>query len=66
MEMAQYSRYTLSFGKQEFYRQIDLNETSAYDYATHAIAMNCLDDDAQEGIMAFLEKRTPVWKNRQE
>ena len=63
VEMAQYSRQTLAFGKQTFYRQVDLSETSAYDYATHAIAMNCLDDDAQEGIRAFLEKRTPVWKN---
>ena len=63
VEMAQYSRQTLAFGKQTFYRQVDLSETSAYDYATHAIAMNCLDDDAQEGIRAFLEKRAPVWKN---
>jgi len=66
MEMAQYSRYTLAFGKQTFYSQVDLNEPSAYGYATHAIAMNCLDEDAQEGIKAFLEKRAPVWKNRQE
>ena len=63
VEMAQYSRQTLAFGKQTFYRQVDLSETSAYDYATHAIAMNCLDDDAQEGMRAFLEKRAPVWKN---
>lgn len=66
MEMAQYSRYTLAFGKQTFYNQVDLNEPSAYEYATHAIAMNCLDEDAQEGIKAFIEKRAPVWKNRQE
>jgi len=63
VEMAQYSRQTLAFGKQTFYRQVDLSETSAYDYATHAIAMNCLDEDAQEGIRAFLEKRVPIWKN---
>jgi len=63
VEMAQYSRQTLAFGKQTFYRQVDLSETSAYDYATHAIAMNCLGEDAQEGIRAFLEKRVPVWKN---
>ncbi len=63
VEMAQYSRQALAFGKQTLYRQVDLNETSAYDYATHAIAMNCLDDDAQEGMRAFLEKRAPVWKN---
>jgi len=66
MEMAQYSRYTLAFGKQTFYSQIDLTEPSAYEFATHAIAMNCLDIDAQEGIKAFLEKRAPVWNNRQE
>ena len=62
-DIAQYSRQTLAFGKQTFYRQVDLSETSAYDYATHAIATNCLDDDAQEGMGAFLEKRAPVWKN---
>ena len=39
---------------------------SAYDYATHAIAMNCLDEDAQEGMQAFLEKRKAKWKNRHE
>lgn len=66
MEMAQYSGYTLAFGKQTFYSQVDLDEPSAYTYATHAIAMNCMDEDAQEGIMAFLEKRAPLWKNRQE
>ena len=66
IEMAQYSRYTLAFGKQTFYSQVDLTEPSAYEFATHAIAMNCLDIDAQEGMEAFLEKRAPVWNNRQE
>lgn len=63
MEIAQYSRYTLAFGKETFYKQVDLNEKSAYDYATHAIVMNCLAEDAQEGMRAFLEKRKAVWKN---
>ena len=66
MEMAQFSRYTLAFGKQTFYSQVDLTEPSAYEYTTHAIAMNCLDIDAQEGMKAFLEKRAPVWKKRHE
>ena len=64
MEIAQYSRYTLSFGKRTFYNQSDLDTPSAYNYATHAIVMNCLSEDAQEGMSAFLEKRKPVWKNR--
>jgi enoyl-CoA hydratase/carnithine racemase len=64
MEIAQYSRYTLAFGKQTFYHQVDLDTPSAYNIATHAIVMNCLAQDAQEGMSAFLEKREPEWKNR--
>ena len=64
MKIAQYSRYTLAFGKRTFYNQVDLDTPSAYNYATHAIVMNCLAEDAQEGMSAFLEKRKPEWKNR--
>jgi enoyl-CoA hydratase/carnithine racemase len=66
MEIAQYSRHTLAYGKDTFYKQVDLDMRSAYDYATHAIAINCVDGDAQEGILAFLEKRKAKWKNRNE
>jgi len=64
MEIGQYSRYTLAFGKQTFYKQVDLDTTSAYNYATNAIVMNCLAADAQEGMLAFLEKRKAEWKDR--
>ena len=64
LELAEFSRFTLAFGKQAFYHQIDLDEDAAYGYAKEAIAMNCLAEDAQEGISAFLEKRTPQWLNR--
>jgi enoyl-CoA hydratase/carnithine racemase len=63
-QIAQYSRYTLEFGKKAFYNQIDKDESSAYNYAKEAIAQNCLSEDAQEGLKAFLEKRKPLWKNR--
>jgi len=62
--IAQYSRYTLAFGKDAFYRQVDLDEEAAYSFAKEAIAINCLADDAQEGMRAFVEKRTPVWRHR--
>jgi len=64
MEIAQYSRFTLGFGKKAFYEQIDQDEASSYNYAKEAIAQNCLAEDAQEGMKAFLEKRKPVWKDR--
>ncbi len=64
MELAQASRFTLAFGKQAFYHQVDLEETVAYGYAKEAIAMNALAEDAQEGMKAFLEKRKPEWRDR--
>ena len=64
MEIAKFSRFTLGFGKKVFYEQIDKDEASAYDYAKEAIAQNCLDEDAQEGMKAFLERRKPKWKDR--
>lgn len=64
MELAQASRFTLAFGKQAFYHQLDLEEAVAYGYAKEAIAMNALAEDAQEGIQAFLEKRKPEWRDR--
>ena len=64
MELAQASRFTLAFGKQAFYHQVDLEEAAAYGYAKEAIAMNALAEDAQEGMQAFLEKRKPEWRDR--
>jgi enoyl-CoA hydratase/carnithine racemase len=64
VELARASRFTLAFGKQAFYHQLDLDEAAAYGYAKEAIAMNALAEDAQEGMGAFLEKREPQWRDR--
>ncbi len=63
-EMAQFSSFTLALGKRAFYEQVDLPESSAYAHAKDVIAMNCLAEDAREGMSAFLAKRPPKWKDR--
>ncbi len=64
LELAQASPFVLSLGKQAFYSQVDLGERPAYDYAKEVIAMNCMAEDAFEGMSAFIEKRKPVWSNK--
>ncbi len=61
LDIAAASSLTVGLGKKAFYSQIDLDQPKAYDYAQEVMSMNALADDAQEGMCAFLEKRTPVW-----
>lgn len=63
-ELAQHSRFTLGFGKRAFYTQIEQDEITAYTFTKDQMAVNCLSEDAQEGMTAFVEKRKPVWKDR--
>ncbi len=51
-----------AIGKHAFYRQIDLDQAAAYEYAIEVMARESRSPDAQEGIAAFVEKRPPVWK----
>ncbi len=55
------SPLTLRIGKQAFYRQVDLPQEQAYAEMAEVMATNAVTCDAQEGMTAFLEKRTPVW-----
>ena len=50
-----------ALGKRTFYRQIDLPQPAAYDYAGRTMAAAVTTTDAQEGIAAFLEKRPPKY-----
>jgi enoyl-CoA hydratase/carnithine racemase len=55
------SPQTVALGKRTFYRQTPLDYPAAYDIAQKAMVENAQEDDAQEGIRAFLEKRAPRW-----
>ena len=63
-QVAGASPLTVAIGKQAFYAQIDLDQPKAYAYAKEVMAMNALTADAQEGMGAFVGKRTPCWSGR--
>lgn len=56
------SRQTLAIGKEEFYKQLNMDEGAAYDRAVDVMTQNVIQHDAQEGMSAFLEKRQPKWE----
>ncbi len=58
------SALTLKTGKQAFYRQIEMPLSEAYRYASAVMVENMMARDAEEGISAFIDKRTPNWENR--
>ncbi len=61
--IASKSKATVAFGKAAFYRQLEMPLEEAYTYAAGIMVMNMMDENAREGICAFIEKRQPVWKD---
>jgi enoyl-CoA hydratase/carnithine racemase len=55
-------RAALALGKELVQRQQGLSLEAAYPLAGHTMALNMMHSDAQEGVRAFVEKRTPQWK----
>jgi len=62
--VARSSALTVRIGKEAFYEQIELDERGAYAFTRDVMAANAQTDDAQEGIGAFLEKRSPTWSGQ--
>jgi enoyl-CoA hydratase/carnithine racemase len=52
---------TLRIGKEAFYRQLEMPLEEAYRYAAGVMVENMLEEEAKEGIGAFLDKRRPNW-----
>jgi enoyl-CoA hydratase/carnithine racemase len=49
-------------GKQAFYRQIEMSLADAYRHTGDVLVENMMEDEAEEGIEAFITKRTPNWE----
>ncbi|WP_336366512.1 enoyl-CoA hydratase [Marinobacter sp. C2H3] len=58
------SGHTLKIGKEAFYRQLEMPLVEAYAYTSKVMADNLQANDAQEGICAFLDKRSPAWQDK--
>jgi enoyl-CoA hydratase/carnithine racemase len=63
-QIAAKSAMTVRLGKEAFYHQVEMGLDEAYRFASQVMVENMLRRDAAEGIGAFLEKRTPEWKDR--
>ena len=55
-------RLALAMGKQLFYQQAEMGIEAAYQLAGQTMACNMMDDVAQEGVQAFIDKREPTWR----
>lgn len=64
LHVAAASPLTLRIGKQAFYQQIDMSQEEAYAHMAQVMASNAMTCDAQEGMTAFLQKRSPTWQGK--
>jgi enoyl-CoA hydratase/carnithine racemase len=62
-QVALKSAYTVKLGKEAFYRQAEMSLADAYRFAAEVMTENMMARDAEEGIGAFIEKRTPTWRD---
>jgi len=63
-KVARKSALTVRLGKTAFYRQAEMSLADAYQYASQVMTENMMAADAEEGIGAFIEKRTPKWQDK--
>jgi enoyl-CoA hydratase/carnithine racemase len=62
--LAGLSPATLALGKEAFYRALELPYGAALEHLRDLLTIVARSEDAQEGIAAFLEKRSPRWRGR--
>ncbi|MDB5626565.1 MAG: enoyl-CoA hydratase [Tardiphaga sp.] len=63
LQIAAKSAHTVKIGKAAFYRQAEMPLAEAYRFASQVMTENMMARDAEEGIGAFIDKRTPQWRD---
>ncbi len=62
--LASKSPLVLRWGRDAFYRVLEMDADDALDYLQGMLTVHTQSEDAAEGVAAFAEKRTPEWKGR--
>lgn len=63
-ELARKSPIAVQIAKSAFYQAEDMAYEKQFAHMNEAFARLCTTDDAKEGVLAFFEKRNPVWKEK--
>jgi len=63
-KLAQKSPTALQTAKKAFYTGVQLDYSKAFEFMNEVFARLCTTEDTKEGINSFLEKRSPVWKEK--
>jgi enoyl-CoA hydratase/carnithine racemase len=63
-QLAAHSPVALRLGKEAVYTMAEMEYGAALRYLREMIVLTASTDDANEGIRAFLEKRSPTWTGR--
>jgi len=63
-ELAQKSPIAVQIAKSAFYQAEDMAYEKQFAHMNEAFARLCTTDDAKEGVLAFFEKRNPIWREK--